>query len=129
MEPTFMEQVLPVILTTASGLVVLIVGWGVKILGAYIANKTKNENLIVAFDTLAEIIDTTVKDLEQTFKAAAADGKFTDDEKRVIKAKALGMVDKQLPEFVKSQIAVGVNDLQGYVDSKIEAIVLEMKEK
>ena len=127
MESTFIEQMMPAILTTASTLVVLIVGWGLKLLSAYIAAKTKDENLMVAFDTLAEIVDTTVKDLDQTFKAAAEDGKFTEDEKRAIKAKALDMVNTQLPVFMKTQMGAAVNDLQSYVDSKIEATVREIK--
>jgi hypothetical protein len=122
-----MEVYLPIILTTASTLVVMLVGWGLKLLGAYIAAKTKNEALATAFNTFSEIVDTTVKELDQTFKKAAADGKFTEEEKVEIKNLALDKVNTQLPDYLKTQLGNAVNDLETFVDSKIEATVRDMK--
>lgn len=124
---SFVEGVLPTILATASTVVVLIVGWLLKLLGAYISSKTKNENLKVAFKSIEEIVNTTVKDLDQTFKAAASDGKFTSDEKLAIKAKAIRMVNEQLPDYLKNQMGNAIKDLNSYVDSKIESVVRDIK--
>ena len=122
-----MEIYLPILFTTASTLVVMLVGWGLKLLGAYIASKTKNESIANAFNTFTEIVETTVKDLDQTFKKAAEDGKFTEEEKQAIKQLALDKVNNQLPEYLKAQLNTVVNDLQSYVDSKIEATVRDIK--
>lgn len=122
-----MELYLPIILTTASTLIVLIVGWALKLLGAYIASKTENENVKNAFGTLQELVTVNVSAIEQEFRKKLEDGVLTDEEKSDLKKMALDRINNQMPVFIKTHLEKGVADLDSFVNSKIEETVLNMK--
>lgn len=119
------------ILKTVAPYIVTVVGllcsWGVYELNQYIRAKTKNESIVSAIATLGEITKTTVKGLAQTTQGSLADGKFTKEEGAVLKKQAVDSIKAQITPALDKQLSTAVNNLENFVDSKIEAAVMDVK--
>jgi hypothetical protein len=82
-----------------------------------------------------DAVFTAVKDLQQTvveqIKAASADGKITDDEKKQIKEKALAAVKSHLGTKglaeAASVLGLGGGALEGLLSSKVESAVHDLR--
>ncbi len=115
----FWSMVLPAI-ATALGIVIT---WGLTQLRRMLKSKTDSETATQAFDVIAQLIQSSVVSLNQTFQRSMQDGKLNDQEKGAIKHMAIAMVMNQLPEATKKVASLYVNDLEQYVDNNIEMAV------
>ncbi len=115
----FWSMVLPAI-ATALGIVIT---WGLTQLRRMLKSKTDSETATQAFEVIAQLIQSSVVSLNQTFQRSMQDGKLNDQEKGAIKHMAIAMVMNQLPEATKKVASLYVNDLEQYVDNNIEMAV------
>jgi hypothetical protein len=103
-------------------------------LAQLIRAKVQNEYLKGLLIRLDDAVLTTVKDLEQSMveqiKAASADGKITDDEKKQIRDAALTAVKSNLGTKGRAEVAkiLGLQGggMDGLLSSKIEAAVHDL---
>ena len=109
--------------------------WAAAKLAQLIRAKVKSEYLRGALVRLDDAVFTAVKDLQQSvveeIKAASADGKITDDEKKRIKEKALVSVKSHLGTKGLSELAtvLGLDGgaIEGFLSSKVEAAVHDLR--
>lgn len=109
--------------------------WGASKLAQLVRAKVQNEDLRGLLIRLDEAVLTTVKDLQQTLvdklKAASADGKITEAEKKQIKSTAIAAVRSNLGTKGLDTVAkvFGSKDaaLEGLLSSKIEAVVHDLR--
>ena len=109
--------------------------WAAAKLAQLIRAKVKSEYLRGALVRLDDAVFTAVKDLQQSvveeIKAASADGKITDEEKKRIKEKALASVKSHLGTKGLSELAtvLGLEGgaIEGFLSSKVEAAVHDLR--
>ncbi len=109
--------------------------WAAAKLAQLIRAKVQNEYLKGVLVRLDDAVFTAVKDMQQTvveqIKAASADGKITDDEKKQIKEKALAAVKSHLGTKGLAEAAailgLGGSALEGLLSSKVEAAVHDLR--
>lgn len=117
------EEIMAIIIPAATTAITILVGWGIHELRKYVKKKTGNETVMFAFDRLADLTQTTVAELNQTFKRASEDGKLTADEIKEIQYTAISRVKSQIPTDVKDILDKATGDLDKWVKSKIEEAV------
>ena len=109
--------------------------WAAAKLAQLIRAKVQNEYLKGVLVRLDDAVFTAVKDLQQSvveqIKAASADGKITDEEKKEIKEKAMAAVKshigtKGLAEAAKV-LGLEGGALEGLLSSKVEAAVHDLR--
>ena len=109
--------------------------WAAAKLAQLIRAKVQNEYLKGVLVRVDDAVFTAVKDLQQTvveqIKAASADGKITDDEKKQIKDKALAAVKSHLGTKglaeAASVLGLGGGALEGLLSSKVESAVHDLR--
>lgn len=109
--------------------------WAAAKLAQLIRAKVQNEYLKGVLVRLDDAVFTAVKDLQQSvveqIKAASADGKITDEEKRQIKEKAMAAVKSHLGTRGLAEAAkiLGLEGgaLEGLLSSKVEAAVHDLR--
>jgi hypothetical protein len=119
----FTEGILPIIIT------------GLGVLGGQVLFKLKtkinNDNIKLALDQLARVTKTVVAQLNQTVVAEirlhTADGNLTPTDMREIKAKAVNLIKSQMQNEFLELLARNTIDVEGLIESTIEASVYELK--
>lgn len=109
--------------------------WAAAKLAQFIRAKVQNEYLKGVLVRLDDAVFTAVKDLQQSvveqIKAASADGKITDEEKKQIKDRALASVKSHLGTKGLAEVAkvLGLEGgaLEGLLSSKVEAAVHDLR--
>jgi hypothetical protein len=109
------------------GVVTLLASWGLAELSRYVRTKTKNEQALGAMDAFSEIVKTTVFDLAQTATGSLKDGRFTPAEGAKIKQEAVDKIKSQITPALEKQLSSAVADLEKFLNSKVEAEVLNSK--
>jgi hypothetical protein len=123
------------VLEILSPLLLAALTWAAAKLAQLIRAKVQNEYLKGVLVRLDDAVFTAVKDMQQTvveqIKAASADGKITDDEKKQIKDKALAAVKSHLGTKGLAEAAailgLGGSALEGLLSSKVEAAVHDLR--
>jgi len=123
------------VLEILSPLLLAALTWAAAKLAQLIRAKVQNEYLKGVLVRLDDAVFTAVKDMQQTvveqIKAASADGKITDDEKKQIKEKALASVKSHLGTKGLAEAAailgLGGSALEGLLSSKVEAAVHDLR--
>lgn len=123
------------ILEISSPVLLAALTWAAAKLAQLIRAKVQNEYLKGVLVRLDDAVFTAVKDLQQSvveeIKAASADGKITDDEKRQIKERALASVKSHLGTKGLAEIAkvFGLEGgaLETLLSSKVEAAVHDLR--
>jgi nucleoid-associated protein YejK len=121
----FMMLIVPT-LVTAVGIVLT---WGLNELRRFVRGRTDNEAIDFAFKQFNFIATGAVKKAEQEMKKYAADGKITKEEATNIKNTVFNEVKKQIPERTEIMLRRGVNDLDDLINTRIEEIVYNEKER
>lgn len=109
--------------------------WAAAKLAQLIRAKVRSEYLRQVLVRLDEAVFTAVKDLQQSvveeIKAASADGKITDEEKKRIKERALASVRSHLGAKGISEVGailgLDAGALDGFLSSKVEAAVHDLR--
>lgn len=123
------------VLEILSPLLLAALTWAAAKLAQLIRAKVQNEYLKGVLVRVDDAVFTAVKDLQQTvveqIKAASADGKITDDEKKQIKDKALAAVKSHLGTKglaeAASVLGLGGGALEGLLSSKVESAVHDLR--
>mgnify|MGYP001577004250 FL=1 len=123
------------VLEILSPLLLAALTWAAAKLAQLIRAKVQNEYLKGVLVRVDDAVFTAVKNLQQTvveqIKAASADGKITDDEKKQIKDKALAAVKSHLGTKGLAEAAavlgLGGGALEGLLSSKVEAAVHDLR--
>jgi hypothetical protein len=101
----------------------ILVTWGLAELRKLIKTKTDNAAAVQAFDTVADLVQSSVTSVNQTTRKVFEDGKLSEAEKRELKLKAMALVMDQLPAATKKVMDKNLNNLAVYVDNRIEQTV------
>jgi len=131
MEPTFLmilvNQLAPLFAAVIAGLVAVAIARFNK----WIRTKTDSEEVLTTFDSVFNIVDVAVADANATvvagLKAAAADGKITEDEALDIKNKVFQQIKDTIPPKSAKVLSKVIADLDAYLMSLIEKLVSEAK--
>ena len=121
------SELMQIIVPAVTTVVGLLVAWGLAELRKYIKTKTTNEASIQAFDTVSDLIQSTVASINQTTRKAFADGKLTENEKKALKESATAIILNQIPAATKSVLERSVNDITEYINHRIEQTVAAEK--
>jgi hypothetical protein len=109
--------------------------WAAAKLAQLIRAKVRSEYLRQVLVRVDEAVFTAVKDLQQSvveeIKAASADGKITDEEKKRIKERAITSVKSHLGTKGISEVGtilgLEAGALDGFLSSKVEAAVHDLR--
>ena len=130
-----------------NGLMVGLLSLGVGYLTYYIALASKNIKAKTAsikdeetrntidkvLDVLTNLIDTNVESAQNTIvkelKSTTVDGKLDVDDAKNVLSIVKGKILAQLSDSGKQALSTIINDLEGYVESKIEVSLKELKAK
>lgn len=122
-------------LQIVSPVLVAVLTWIAAKLASFISGKVKNEYLRGVLVRLDDAVITAVKDLQQTvvdeIKAANADGKISEAERKRIKDAALANVKSYLGakgiRVLSEVLGLSANALDGFISSKVEAAVHDLR--
>ncbi len=106
----------PIVVAGLSTLIAL----GLKQLNAWVAAKTKNEEMKIAMQQLQEAVNSTVHDLEASVRRYMSDGKLTDEEITSLRDQALSRVKAQAPEALRALTKAGLSEVNTFILGKIE---------
>ena len=131
MEPTFLmilvNQLAPLFAAVIAGLVAVAIARFNK----WIRTKTDSEEVLTTFDSVFNIVEVAVADANATvvtsLKAAAADGKITEQEAIDIKNKVFKQIKDTIPPKSAKVLSKVIADLDAYLMSLIEKLVSEAK--
>lgn len=119
----FLNIVATVATAVGLGLATLIT-YGFSRLNAWIATKTKNENLARTIDLAEKLVSSSVAAVQQTFvEQLKKDGKFDKEAQELAMRKALMLVISQLTPEAKTILEESFGDLQVWLATQIEALV------
>ena len=129
-----MESILvaamPYLVPVVGGLITTGIGWIGTQLSGLIRIKANNAKADRIMASLTHLVGNVVAEMEMakpTLGTMVQGGKLTATGKRYLKQAAIKAVQQQLPEPAR-KIAEGVvNDLPGYIGTKVEAAVLDLK--
>lgn len=122
-----LEVLLPVVATALT----ILIGFAVRWLSARVGN----ERLQTLFAFVAEAIETSVREIEQTMveglKAARLDGTLSDDEKTAVLKATIESAKRSLgPKglaLLEAAAGVGEAELEAWLSSRIEAAVQKLR--
>jgi len=131
MEPTFLtilvNQLAPLFAAVIAGLVAVAIARFNK----WIRTKTDSEEVLTTMDSVYQIVEVTVADANATIvagmKAAAADGKITEEEAKEIKDSVFSQIKNNIPPKSAKVLSKVIADLDAYLMSLIEKLVSEAK--
>jgi uncharacterized membrane protein YebE (DUF533 family) len=119
-----MEELIKVIADPLGALLLGLVNAGVVLAIRWIHNRTKNERAQAAVTAIGDVTTATVARLnQQVVNALKNDGKFDEAEKAQIKQVALKSINEQLRPEVRKAAGGFLDDLDAYIDSKLEEAV------
>ena len=118
------SQLVAIFVPAITTIVGILVAWGLAELRKLIKTKTDNAAAVQAFDTVADLVQGAVLEINQTTRKVFKDGKLTPEEKRDYKIQAMDLVMNQLPTATKKILSKSVTDLKVYVDNRIEQTVV-----
>lgn len=113
----------PILVTVVGG----VTTWILAELSRWIRTKTKNENALAAIEDIVALVRTAVSEVGQTVQAAAADGKFTPEERKGMKELAMGKVKAQIPHVVERNAIRMINTVDDFIAARIEREVAKAK--
>jgi predicted HicB family RNase H-like nuclease len=130
-----MEALLPIILQAAApaigSLLSGLAAWALLSVQNYVKSKTQNEAINQALAQICTLVETIVKELEQTlvpiYKQRSGSNKLFETEAEAIRRIALNKIKAQLPAAAAQMAGLAVNSLDDFIKSKIEQAVQEMK--
>jgi hypothetical protein len=118
-----LDYIVPALGSTITALASVGIGYLVR----YINRKSKSELLHHAMNTLGTVAQNTVSALMQTevkaLKAAAADGKLTDEEKSNMKRKAIETIKMAVADEALDVLKRANTNLDAYLDTLVESTV------
>lgn len=121
------SDLLPIILSVLGTLGTFVLGS----FNTYIKTKTKNEKVAHALERITRTAGTVVSEIMQTMviglKEKASDGKLTQADKLFLKNEAIEVLMSRVSMATLQDAALGVNDVTGFVKSKIEEAVFKAK--
>ena len=93
----------------------------------WLKNRIQSEKAEKAIDIAESAVYDVVQHMEQTVRPMLSDGKLDDQERQLIKARALSRVKETLgPQIIKALTLV-TNDVEKYLETKLEAAVHNTK--
>lgn len=124
---TILAAIVPTVLPGAGALVMGLVSLALVSVKNYVTAKTNNVLAENALTRITHTAETVVASLNQTvvqgLKDASADGKLSKDEAVNVKNQAIDTIKAQLPEAIKQNAGLGINDLEQFITAKIEQAV------
>lgn len=122
------SSILEQVLTGLSVALAAIIAAGI----CYLFGRLKNERLAGYGELLASYAEKAVKEVAQItgdeYKAANADGKFTEDEKAELKRHAMATLRAIAPDAVLKFMEKANSDLDALLSALIESAVKDSKE-
>jgi len=115
-------------------LILLLGSWAVAEAARWIRSRVRNEYAQGALLRLNDAVATAARELAQTtvadLKAAAQDGKLTEEEVEELRAKAAANTRAYLGKKGVAELerVVGAKEIEAFIQAKIEAAVHDLKQ-
>lgn len=123
------ETMLEPVVTIAVSIVTAVVAAGGAALVKFITSRTKNEKLVEYAELLSFYAQKSVNYVAQTqgdlIKELAADGEFSDDDKRILKAAAIARTKEIAPDAILAFQTKANSDLDAFIETLVESAVRE----
>ena len=131
MDVQITNAIIECIVGVVSALLLGLVGIAMQYLTALVAQKLKFANLSAALGELDAQIETTVKQLQQVLvddmKEAAADGKLTEEEVKMLGERLVDGVNDRLSKPASDVIKAAGIDINAYIQAQAEAVIHDLK--
>jgi len=129
MTETLITQMMPILVTAAGTLLTALVALGLKQLNSWIKAKVQSEQTATALIQLSEAVGSVVMDLEVEVRRFMSDGQLTQAEQQQLKSMARSRIQKQAPKALDALVKAGMDDINFFLNGKIEAAVAGMPDK
>lgn len=126
-EQTLWQQLLEIIIPFAATALTVLTSWALYELKKWVKSKTDNEQVLQSLAVLDQVVTASVTQINETIKEIGADGKITEDEAKMLKAKAKALINDQLPPATKKLLEIWIGQLDDFIEGKIEVGVLQVK--
>lgn len=122
------QEVLNIIISAVSTVVLGLIGWGVTVLTNWLNTKIKDKKVAEFATNIMNIIMNAVKMIYQEFvEVLKKEGRFDEKAQKEAKEKAMAIIKGQLTEELKSYISDNYGDVEKYISNQIEVILYNLK--
>ena len=107
--------------------IVAVISLFLSVAVSWLKQKVKSEQANNAIDIVTDAVYDVVHHMEQTVRPMLSDGKLDDQEKQIIKQKALGRLKEGLSPQVLKALQMVTADVEKFLESKLESTVYRLK--
>jgi len=125
----FVRQIIAAVAPYFITFVVTMVGLVLTMVTAWLKNKIKSEKADNAISMVEDAVYDVVQHMEQTVRPMLSDGKLSDQERQLIKTKALKRLKENLSPQVVKALQMVTGDMEKYLETKMEATIHRLKRR
>lgn len=123
-----MNQTVSMMAPVVGSIIVTLLGIGLKRANEWIKAKVESERMEAALIQVSESVVSTVLDIEAEVRRYMSDGRLSKAEGEQLKEAARNRVYTQVPKALEALTRAGIEDLDGYLNGKIEQAVNDARE-
>lgn len=122
------DELFKIILTAIGVIVSSIASWVATAIIKWFNSKMKDKKIAKYASDILNIITDAAKNIFQTYvESLKKEGKFTQEAQEAAKKKALDIIHSQLTNELKEYIQDNFNDVDSYLENKLEAVLYSLK--
>ena len=124
------QEVLNIILSAVSVVVLGLASWGVTILTSFINSKMKDKKMAAFLTKIINIVNDSVKTIFQEFvEILKQEGRFDETKQKQAKEKALQIINSQLTPELIDFVQSNYGDVEAWISNQIEVAIYNLKNK
>ena len=122
------DELFKIILTAIGVIVSSIASWVATAIIKWFNSKMKDKKIAKYATDIVNIVTDAAKNIFQTYvESLKKEGKFTQEAQEDAKKKALDIIHSQLTNELKEYIQDNFNDVDSYLENKLEAVLYSLK--
>ena len=122
------DELFKIILTAIGVIVSSIASWVATAIIKWFNSKMKDKKIAKYATDILNIVTDAAKYIFQTYvESLKKEGKFTQEAQEAAKKKALDIIHSQLTNELKEYIQDNFNDVDSYLENKLEAVLYSLK--
>ncbi len=122
------DELFKIILTAIGVIVSSIASWVATAIIKWFNSKMKDKKIAKYATDILNIVTDAAKNIFQTYvESLKKEGKFTQEAQEAAKKKALDIIHSQLTNELKEYIQDNFNDVDSYLENKLEAVLYSLK--
>lgn len=124
------QEVLNIILSAVSVVVLGLASWGVTVLTSFINSKMKDKKMAAFLTKIINIVNDSVKTIFQEFvEILKQEGRFDETKQKQAKEKALQIINSQLTPELIDFVQSNYGDVEAWLSNQIEVAIYNLKNK